>query len=76
MMLKVEINTVNDLAKAIRETRKRQKMSQIELAGISRLGRRFISEIERGKSTAQVAKVLLILNILGIRLEAISEWDA
>lgn len=43
-MLKVEINTIDDLAKVIRETRKRQGMSQIDLAGISGLGRRFIRE--------------------------------
>jgi HTH-type transcriptional regulator/antitoxin HipB len=74
-MLRTTIQNMNDLAKVVKLARKKQGLSQIELAGLSGLGRRFISELERGKPTAQVAKVLLILNILGIGLETIQAWD-
>ena len=66
---------MDDLAKIIRQTRKKQGLTQNDLAGLSGLGRRFISELEGGKPTAQVAKVLLVLNVLGIGLEAVRSWN-
>lgn len=74
-MLRTSIQNMDDLAKIVRVARKKQGLSQIELAGISGLGRRFISELERGKPTAQVAKVILLLNVLGIGLETTIAWD-
>lgn len=74
-MLKTTIHTMQDLAELVRQTRKKQGLTQADLAGISGLGRRFISELERGKPTAQVSKVLLVFNVLGISLEAIRQWD-
>lgn len=74
-MLRTPIQNMDDLAKIVRVARKKQGLSQIELAGISGLGRRFISELERGKPTAQVAKVILLLNVLGIGLETTIAWD-
>lgn len=74
-MQRLKINTTNDLAIIVRHARKKQGLSQTELAGMSGVGRRLISEIERGKPTAQVSKVLLVLNVLGIGLETICEWD-
>jgi y4mF family transcriptional regulator len=74
-MLRTPIQNMNDLAKVVKLARKKQGLSQIELAGISGLGRRFISELERGKPTAQIAKVILVLNVLGVGLETIQAWD-
>ena len=58
----------------IHEARVKQGLTQEDLAGISGVGRRVISEIERGKETAQIGKVLLILAALGIGLYALSKW--
>jgi len=74
-MLRTSIQNIEDLAKVIKSTRKKQGMTQTELAGISGLGRRFISELENAKPTAQVAKVILVLNVLGVGLETIQTWD-
>jgi HTH-type transcriptional regulator/antitoxin HipB len=74
-MLRTPIQNIDDLAKVVKVARKKQGLSQIELAGISGLGRRFISEVERGKPTAQIAKVILVLNVLGVGLETIQAWD-
>jgi len=74
-MLRTPIQNMDDLAKVVKLARKKQGLSQIELAGISGLGRRFISELERGKPTAQIAKVILVLNVLGVGLETIQAWD-
>ena len=64
-----------DLADVIRQTRKLQGLTQDDLAGLSGLGRRFISELENGKQTAQIGKVFVVLNALGIRLEVVRTWD-
>lgn len=74
-MQKIKVMNLQDIAKLIRQTRKKQGLTQADLAGMSGLGRRFISEIEGGKESAQVAKVIQVLNVLGIGLEAICEWD-
>ena len=74
-MTRIKINKMDDLAKLVRQTRKKQGLTQTDVAGLSGLGRRFISELEGGKPTAQVAKVLLVLNVLGIGLEAVRAWD-
>lgn len=74
-MFKTTIQNMDDLAKVIRLARKKQGLSQTELAGISGLGRRFISELEQGKPTAQVGKVILVLNVLGVSLETTYTWE-
>jgi HTH-type transcriptional regulator/antitoxin HipB len=74
-MLNTKITTMLDLAELVRQTRKKQGLTQSDLAGMSGLGRRFISELERGKPTAQISKVLLVFNVLGIRIEAKHEWE-
>jgi len=74
-MVAFTIINMEDLAKVIRQTRKQQGLTQEDLAGLSGLGRRFISEVEHGKPTAQISKVLLILNVLGISLQVVRDWD-
>ena len=65
-----------DLADIIRQSRKLQGLTQEDLAGLSGLGRRFISEIENGKQTAQIGKVFVVLNVLGIGLQVVKCWDS
>lgn len=74
-MLRTSIQNIHDLAKVVRLSRKKQGLTQTELAGLSGLGRRFISELERGKPTAQIAKIIIVLNVLGIGLETTQAWE-
>ena len=53
----------------IREHRKRQKISQSQLAAVSATGARFISDLENGKPTVQLDKALKTAKALGIVLE-------
>lgn len=46
-------------------------MTQADLAGLSGTGLRFISELERGKSSVALNKVLAVLSALGLRLQVI-----
>jgi HTH-type transcriptional regulator/antitoxin HipB len=57
-----------DIGKLVRETRKGLGATQKELALTSGTGLRFIIELEKGKETAEIGKVLTILQTLGIQI--------
>jgi y4mF family transcriptional regulator len=57
-----------DIGRQVRLRRKALGLTQAQLAGISGNGTRFISEMERGKPTAQVGKVIDVLHVLGLDL--------
>ncbi|MCY4379586.1 MAG: type II toxin-antitoxin system Y4mF family antitoxin [Candidatus Dadabacteria bacterium] len=69
------IKNAGDLGRVVRETRKAQKLSQNDLAGMAGTGRRFIVDLEKGKETAQLGKVLCVLATLGVSVAAIKKWD-
>ncbi|MBL4804632.1 MAG: helix-turn-helix transcriptional regulator [Alphaproteobacteria bacterium] len=69
-----KVPNTEDLGRLIRETRKEQGLTQDDLAGLTGTGRRFIIDLERGKDTAQIGKVLLVLAALGIAIYALSKW--
>ena len=62
------ISTTSQLGSLIRKTRKEQGLTQIELAGLSGIGTRFLSELERGKASCELGKTLQILNMLGLNV--------
>lgn len=53
-----------------RETRKSMKLSQQEFADFAGVGRRFISEFERGKSSLEFGLVLKVCEAAGITILA------
>lgn len=57
---------VDDIGRCIREERKRQGLTQGELADLCGVGITFVSQLENGKRSAEVGKVLDILKMLGI----------
>ena len=60
--------TPSELGALVRRIRKAQGLRQDELAGAARVGVRFIVDLEAGKSTAQIGKVLVVLDALGCSL--------
>lgn len=64
------VKTSEDLGKLIRKKRKDQGLTQSQVAEHCGLNLRFISEVERGKPTAEIGKVLFLLDVLGIDLIA------
>jgi HTH-type transcriptional regulator / antitoxin HipB len=54
------------LGKAIRDTRKSKGMTQKDLADLTGTSVKFISDVERGKNTAQTDKVFDLLRALGL----------
>lgn len=57
-----------DIGKIVKNTRKKLGVTQRNLALTSGTGLRFISELEQGKPTCQLEKVLTVLRTLGIKL--------
>ena len=49
----------------VRRERKAQKLKQTELAAVSGVGIRFIVDLEAGKPTLQLEKVLRVVTTLG-----------
>ena len=62
------VRSTTDLGAAIRAARKAHGMRQPDLAAACGTSVRFVVELERGKSTAQVGKVLHVLHMLGLRV--------
>lgn len=60
--------SVLDLGQAVRQARKDRRMNQQELADAAGVGRRFVSELERGKATLEVGKVLRVCHAAGVAL--------
>jgi len=56
------------LGKAVEMARRQQGATQIQLAQMSNVGVRFVRDLEDGKETIQLNKVLRVLSILGIDL--------
>ena len=61
--------TPEDIGKLIRDTRKNLGVTQRDLALTSGTGSRFIIELEHGKPTCQIGKVLTVLHTLGISID-------
>ena len=62
------INLAEDLSQIVRTARKEQGLSQTELAERSHTSQRFVSQFERGKQTAEIGKVLHLLQALGLKV--------
>jgi HTH-type transcriptional regulator / antitoxin HipB len=69
-MDRMPIDNSEALGGLIRKRRKSLGLNQTELAGVAGTSLRFLSELERGKPTAQLDATLRVLAALGIRLEA------
>ena len=61
--------TPADLGTIVRTTRKAQGLRQDELAGAAGVGLRFVVDLEAGKPTVQLGKMLLVLQALGCTLD-------
>lgn len=68
--------TAAEIGARIREIRKAQGVSQETLAGLAGTGQRYISELERGKTTARLGEMLKVLDALGAGLYVLSQDEA
>ena len=60
------------IGRVIRQNRAAQGLRQDQLAAAAGVGVRFVVELERGKPTIRIDKMLAVLSALGCRLEIVS----
>jgi HTH-type transcriptional regulator / antitoxin HipB len=60
--------TPKQIGELVKSVRKQMGATQKDLAMTSGTGLRFIIELEQGKPTCQIGKVLTVLNTLGITM--------
>jgi len=64
----VTIKSSQDLGNVVRAFRTSQSLTQADILGLANTGNRFIVELENGKPTVQLQKVLDVLDVLGLEL--------
>ena len=76
-----DFTDVATLGRIIRSRRKRDGLTLVETAGLTNVGVRFLSELENGKPTVRLDKVLKVIAALGLRLQVVpvsraeQTWD-
>ncbi|SIT14589.1 MULTISPECIES: helix-turn-helix transcriptional regulator [unclassified Achromobacter] len=58
-----------ELGALVKSVRRSQGLLQADLAGLGNSGNRFVVDLERGKPTLQLQKVLDMLDLLGLEVE-------
>ena len=72
----IRIQSSEDLGKAIRRQRKSGGLTLTETAGLTNVGVRFLSELENGKPTVRLDKLLHVLGALGLQLHLTTPEDS
>jgi HTH-type transcriptional regulator / antitoxin HipB len=62
------LDSTTQLGKLVRTVRKEQGLTQLDVAGLAGMSNRFVIDLERGKETLQMQKVLDVLSLLGLEV--------
>jgi HTH-type transcriptional regulator/antitoxin HipB len=71
----MEVTDGRQLQILARDRRLTQGLSQAALASQAGVSRKWVSEFERGKTSADLALVLRLLGVLGLRIQVIYPLD-
>jgi y4mF family transcriptional regulator len=69
----VRIRTAYDLGRYVRDRRRAAGMTQTDLASRAEVSRRWLSDLESGKQTAEVGLVLRVVAALGMYADLLPE---
>ncbi|MCI6913402.1 MAG: helix-turn-helix domain-containing protein [Treponema succinifaciens] len=69
------INSITDISEVVKKRRKSLGLTQSECAAMCNVGNRFFSELENGKETLHIGKVINCLQILGINISLTNRED-
>lgn len=69
------INSITDISEVVKKRRKTLGLTQSECAAMCNVGNRFFSELENGKETLHIGKVINCLQILGINISLTNRED-
>jgi HTH-type transcriptional regulator/antitoxin HipB len=67
-VLPANVRTVTEIGNIVATTRKQQGLTQFDISSLSGLGIRFMVDLEKGKETIQMQKVLDVLHELGLEI--------
>lgn len=62
------VRTAQDIGRRVRQQRQDMNLRQLDVAGLANTGNRLIVDVENGKPTVQLQKVLDLLDILGLEV--------
>ena len=62
------LSSTLELGELVRVVRKAQGLTQLDVTGLAGLSNRFVIDLERGKETLQMQKVLDVLSLLGLEV--------
>lgn len=62
------IRSVADIGRHVREARKAMGMTQQRFADVAGVGRRFLVELEKGKPSLEIGRVLAVCQAAGLKL--------
>lgn len=65
------MNTAS-LGEFVREQRKARRLTQLDVAELAGVSDRFLREVEQGKPTAEIGKVIDVLAVLGYELQPVA----
>lgn len=70
------MTTTSTIGESVRRARKELGLRQDELAAAAGVGVRFLVELERGKPTVQLGKVLSVLAAVGLEVQVIARQSS
>jgi len=62
------VRTALDVGQMVKRQRNDMKLRQLDVAGLANTGNRLIVDVENGRPTVQIQKVLDLLDILGLEV--------
>ena len=71
----MNITDTKKLGAYIKNVRKEQHLTQADLAIAANVGVRFLVDLEKGKETAQIGKVINVCRALGITIDVKSPYE-
>ncbi len=74
-MKRDKLDSTESVGLFVKAERRKQKLTQLQLAGLAGTGIRFVSDLENGKGTVQLQKLIAVLTALGLGLYIHSPWD-
>ena len=63
-----KVRNAADVGRLVKTVRTEQALLQADLAGLGGTGNRFVVDLEKGKPTLQLQKVLDMLDLLGLEV--------
>jgi y4mF family transcriptional regulator len=63
-----KVATASDIGRLIRHKRREVGALQESVAGLAGVGTKFLSQLENGKETAELGKVLQVLKAMGLEV--------